>query len=83
MEILLLSKWVAFKDNDVIGDDNEILHQFKEGDIIQIVKVDIIQPYPYYTNVSNFLPLSKNEILNNFIALSEFREQQINIILNE
>ena len=87
MDIEVSSKWIAFKDADIIGDsitdnDNgEIVYQFKEGDVITITNIALTEPYPYCTNVD--MPLNKKELLDNFILLAELRDQRIDEILKD
>ena len=80
--IQILSKWIAFKDSNIIDGFGDILHQFKEGDIIQINRIVISDTYPYYTSAGN-IPLEANEILDNFILLGEYRNQRIDDILKD
>ena len=58
----------------------EIIYQFKEGDIIQIIDFVENNQYPYYTNIED-VPLNEKEILDNFISIAELRNQKIDEIL--
>ena len=86
MDIEVSSKWIAFKDADIIGDssiaDNgEIVYQFKEGDVITITNIALTEPYPYFTNVD--MHLNKKELLDNFILIAELRDQRIDEIFKD
>ena len=76
-------KWIALCDTDILGETNEVIHQFHIGDIITITNIDNNEVYPYYTDIEDYLPLNKPEIINNFITLAEWRDKQINSILDD
>jgi len=82
MEISIGQKWLCLVDATIYGDFNEIILQFKEGDIIKITKILKSEPYPYYTDVDD-IPLSEKEIVDSFILLADYREQRINEILED
>lgn len=75
MTIEVGQKWICLVDSFICGDGglNDIIIHFKEGDIIQIIKADLTQPFPYYIN--DEIPLDKKEILDSFILLAEFRDR--------
>ena len=76
-------KWITLHDTDIIGDVGELIHKFKQGDIITITNIDTNEVYPYYTDTVDNMPLNKGEIINNFITLAEWRDKQINSILDD
>jgi hypothetical protein len=81
MEISIGQKWLCLVDATIYGDFNEIILQFKEGDIIKITKILKSKPYPYNTDVD--VSLSEKEIVDSFILLADYREQRINEILED
>ena len=83
MTIKVGQKWICLVDSLIYGDGgrNDVIHLFKKGDIIQIIKADLTQPFPYYIN--DEIPLDKKEILDSFILLAEFRDQRIDEILED
>ena len=86
-EITIGQKWVTFQDVLIYDGFGDVVHGFKNGDIITIVNIQLELPYPFGTNTqfSNdmLVPLTKAEIIDNFMLLAEWRELQINSILND
>ena len=86
MEIEIGQKWVNILYLYLTSSNEYKIYEFNIGDIINITSIDYKQQYPYYTDISlvtkQNLPLTKKEILDHFITLAEWRERQINIILD-
>ena len=74
-------KWIATQDTNIFGDLGEVISHFSEGDMITVTYIIHTDPYPYYT--SRDIPLNKTEIITNFMPLAEWRDKQINTILND
>jgi hypothetical protein len=51
--------------------------------MITITNIDNKDVYPYYNDTIDNMPLNKREIINNFITLAEWRDKQINSILDD
>ena len=75
-------KFICIKDIKVVDDDDENLwHQFKIGDIIEIKEYDAERHYPYITD--NDIPLLEKELLEHFITIAQLRDKRIDEILND
>ena len=86
MEIKIGQKLVNIRTFVVKDEYEDTVHRFNIGDLITITSIGGDSMYPYYTDVKTYtnedLHINKREILAYFVTLAEWRERQINIILD-
>jgi hypothetical protein len=84
MTIKIGQKWIATSDNYLFDNKGGIEYQIYEGTIITIIDMIGVVGHPYITNFMDMrIGLSYKEVINNFILLAEWRDKQINSILND
>ena len=75
-------KLIALHDTNILGELGEVISHFNEGDIITITNIYNNDVYPYFIE-SIPISLNKTEIITNFITMAEWRDKQINSILDD